>query len=214
MNLRKRRIFLKTLAVLPLAATASGCKKQDTPDVPATDVNLKPNPEAMQLSRNMSREQVFAMLDQRAKMVMERSYHCAQSTFFTLSEQFGLGGDDVLKALTPLPGLAERGETCGAMTGALMALGMIYGREHLEDWNGYRASLQPANLFCTRFEEQLGCTNCWQIQERAFGRSFNLMDQDQLEAFQKSGATGKCTRVVQKACRIGAEIVLENPEQA
>lgn len=209
----KRRNFLKALAALPVIIGVSSCNKKENPIMSSGEASLKPDPQAMELSRKMGKEQVYSMLEQRAKMVMERSYHCAQSTFFTLSEQFGLGGDDVLKALTPLPGMAERGETCGAMTGALMAMGMIYGREKLEDWNAYRASLQPTNLFCQRFEKELGSTTCCQIQERAFGRSFNLMDMEQLKEFQKAGATEKCTRVVQKATRIAAEIILDDQER-
>ena len=171
---------------------------------------LVENQEALDLSRSMKKEEVYAMLDQRVILIMSKSHNCAQSTFYSLSEQFGLGGDDVLKALTPLPGLAERGQTCGAITGALMAMGLIYGRDNIEDWQKYRSSLIPTNKFCHRFEEEMGTTQCCQIQEKAFGRSFNLMDPEDLKAFQKAGATAKCTKVVQKACRLAAEIILES----
>lgn len=159
----------------------------------------------------MSTEQLHAMLDQRASQVMQQSHNCAQSTFYVLSEQFGLGGDEVLKALTPLPGMAERGETCGAITGALMAMGMIYGRDRLDDWEKYRKALVPTNKFCGQFQEALGSTLCCQIQEQAFGQSFNLMDPEQLRAFQRAGATDRCTKVVQKACRLAADIIVETP---
>ena len=44
-----------------------------------------------------------------------------------------------------MPGIAERGETCGAVTGPLLAMGLIYGRDlqHLEDWEAYQHSLIP-----------------------------------------------------------------------
>jgi C_GCAxxG_C_C family probable redox protein len=167
----------------------------------------------MELSKSMSKEQVFSMLDQRVILAMEKSHNCAQSTFFALSEQFGLGGDDVLKALTPLPGIAERGETCGAITGALMAMGLIYGRDRLDDWEKYRSSLIPTNEFCRQFEKEMGSTLCHQIQDRSFGKSFNLMDPKDLKEFQRAGATSKCSRVVQKASKIAAEIILEDAQK-
>jgi C_GCAxxG_C_C family probable redox protein len=56
--------------------------------------------------------------------------NCDQTTFLTLRDEFDLEGDEVLKALTPFPGIALRGETCGAVTGGLMILGLVYGRDH------------------------------------------------------------------------------------
>lgn len=209
MALRKRRIFLKYIAAIPLVGIAIKCKEKKSP-VQATGFQyLTKNPESMELSGKMTKEQVFSMLDQRVNMTMEKSHNCAQSTFFALSEQFGLGGNDILKALTPLPGIAERGETCGAITGALMAMGLIYGRDRLDDWEKYRSSLIPTNKFCDRFEKELGSTLCCKIQERAFGKSFNLMDPEDLKEFQRAGATTKCSAVVRKATHIAAEIILD-----
>jgi len=56
--------------------------------------------------------------------------------------------DSTLKALTPFPGIALRGETCGAVIGPLMAIGLVYGRDDLGDWKGYLASLPPSRRFC------------------------------------------------------------------
>lgn len=94
-------------------------------------------------NREMPRDLVFKMLDQKVNHYMQISYNCAQSSYLALEEQFGLKGDEVLKALTPLPGIAERGETCGAVLGPLMIFGLIYGRDknRLDDWNIYRDSL-------------------------------------------------------------------------
>jgi len=214
MNNLRRRNFLKYAAALSFIGALFSCDERPKSTQSRQIKTLKKDPESMKLSRSMKKEQVYTMLDQRAQSVMEKSHNCAQSTFFALSEQFGLGGDDVLKALTPLPGMAERGETCGAMTGALMAMGLIYGRDHLDDWDKYRSSLIPTNKFCQQFEKEMGTTLCCQIQERAFGQSFNLMDPEQLKEFQRAGATAKCSQVVQKACRLAAEIILENPVKA
>jgi C_GCAxxG_C_C family probable redox protein len=207
----KRRNFLKYTISIPALYTFLSCgrtgKKATQNPALATGPLIKDS-KAMALSRSMTKEQVFTMLDGRVQIAMEQLHNCAQSTFYSLSEQFGLGGNDVLKALTPLPGVAERGETCGAVTGALMAMGLVYGRDQMNDWEKYRASLVPTSQFCEQFESELGSTLCCKIQERAFGQSYNLMDPKELRAFQTAGATGKCTKVVQKACRLAAEIIL------
>lgn len=209
----KRRYFLTALTTIPFLGFLTGCTGKKNGEVAIQpEPVLKKDTEAIVLSRTMSREQVHSMVKQRSAVVMEKSHNCAQSTFYALSEQFGLGGDDVLKALTPLPGMAERGETCGALTGALMAMGLIYGRDRLDDWEKYRASLVPTHKFCERFQQTMGSTLCCQIQENAFGKSYNLMDPEDLKAFQRAGATSKCTRVVQQACVIAVDIILDIPE--
>ena len=57
------------------------------------------------------------------------SGNCAQTAFAVLQERFDLDGGQVLRALTAFPGIALRGETCGAVTGSLMALGLVCGRD-------------------------------------------------------------------------------------
>ena len=85
-----------------------------------------------------------ATLD-RAKALLLESGNCAQTSFAILNEVFDLGGEQILKALTPFLGIALRGETCGAVIGSLMALGLVYRRDDLTDWKGYIGSL----FFCS-----------------------------------------------------------------
>ena len=147
---------------------------------------------------------------------MQSSNICAQSSYLALSEQFEIESEEVLKALTPLPGMAERGETCGAMIGPLMVFGQIHGRgkTNLHDWNRYRNSLIPSGEFCRQFEEAFGSTRCHGIQETAFGRSYQLSDPEELRKFQAADATGKCSAVVRKAVRMAAAIILKEQEAA
>jgi len=46
--------------------------------------------------------------------------------FVILQEDFDLDGDQILRALTTFPGIALRGETCGAGMGCPMALGLKF----------------------------------------------------------------------------------------
>ena len=160
----------------------------------------------------MPRDLVMKMLDQKVDQYMQRSHHCAQSSFMALKEQFGLEGDQVIKALTPMPGIAERGETCGAVTGPLMAMGLIYGRDihHLDNWDTYQASLVPTGRFCEQFEKEFGTTLCSEVQEVKFGRCFRLTDPGELQDFQNAGATEHCSEVVKSAVHMAAEIILED----
>lgn len=135
--------------------------------------------------------------------------NCAQTSFITLQETFDLEDGGILKALTPLPGIALRGETCGAVIGSLMALGLIYGRdrEQLDDWSSYIRSLPSARRFCRNFEAVYGSTMCGDIVEKQFGRRFNLADPAESMEWLSEGAVQKCGEVITSAVGIAAEII-------
>ena len=212
----KRRDFLhrSSLAALAVSILGACTGRRSDPD----SARLLPNREEDSFSeelakmRQMPRDLVMKLLDQQVDQYMQLSHHCAQNSFMALKEQFGLDGEQVVKALTPMPGIAERGETCGAVTGPLMAMGLIYGRDihQLDNWESYQASLEPTSRFCAAFEQEFGTTLCHKVQEGKFGRCFRLTNPEELQEFQNAGATEKCSEVVRKAVHLAAEIILDD----
>ena len=158
---------------------------------------------------SMEKEQVMALLDMTVEKYMEISGNCAQSAFIALNEVFELGGDEIVKALTPMPGLGEMGLTCGAVTGPLMAIGLVYGRESLADWEGYRRSIKPAGRFVEAFREEYGTTHCAEIHEHEFGKCFNLADEEGLKQYRLANGPHVCSGIVKSAVRMAADIILE-----
>ncbi len=213
-----RRKFVSNLAIAVMgsltlgACTGKGGDKKSGPTGSSVGNDLK---NTISENKKMPRDLVMKMLDQKVNNYMQISYNCAQSSFFALDEQFGLNGESVLKALTPLTGIAERGETCGAIVGSLMAFGLIYGRDKnkLNNWDIYRESLIPSGKFCNLFEKEFGSTMCRDIQNVKYGRSFNLMDPSELKEFQKADATNKCSAVVRRAVHIAANIILDEYQE-
>jgi len=191
-----RRDFVRFAAASAALMAGSACTDPDTQE------DVDPN-------AGLSEEEVLRRLDEKVDRIMATAQHCAQTTFIALQEQFDLEDGAIVKALTPLPGIAERGETCGAVIGGLMALGLVYGRDRLNDWEGYRASLEPARRFCSRFEESLGSMNCSDIVEQRFGQRLDLADPEDHATFQASGPTEKCREVVREAVHIAARIIME-----
>jgi C_GCAxxG_C_C family probable redox protein len=145
------------------------------------------------------------VLAQKAKDALTRCANCAQASFAVLQDEFNLEGKDILKALTPFPGIALRGETCGAVIGSLMAIGLVYGREDLDDWKGYIASLPSARKFCKTFEEKHGSTSCETIIQGKLGRKFNLADHTEALEYASSGGPQACGEVVASAVLIAAD---------
>ena len=134
---------------------------------------------------------------------------CAQGTLRALQEQVDLGNPEVLRAATAMPGVALRGETCGAVSGPVMALGLAFGRVEAEDYEAFLHTLRAAHRFCRQFEEEYGSCMCRDIHERLFGRYYDMKDPKEMEEFVKIGGAEKCRIPVEKAVRIAGRMILD-----
>ena len=210
-----RRFFMRTAAASAGTLLLSSCGKNQDNQLTATipDSGVANPPATPSLAESLPRALFLDLLDGIADTKMRQCHHCAQASFLSLQEGFELEGGPIVKALTPLPGIAERGETCGAVIGSLMALGLVFGRDRIDDWAGWRSSLIPARAFCSRFEEELGSTRCGDLLEKYFGKRYNLADPVELAEFQAADPNKICGHVVRTAVRVAAEIILEPPSE-
>jgi C_GCAxxG_C_C family probable redox protein len=131
------------------------------------------------------------ILDRIAKAAYDndRAYEgCVRCVLAALQEHLHLIDDDkayraALKASTALAaGVARRGETCGALIGAIMAVGLATGAEHLDDAEGYVRAMKVAAEVFDRFKENYGTVKCFEIQERLFGRHYDFFNPEDVEA--------------------------------
>jgi C_GCAxxG_C_C family probable redox protein len=152
----------------------------------------------------------------------EKRYHgCSQCAVAAVYEIFpDLKNDDVFKAASGHGGgvgLSNLGN-CGALTGGVMVLSQVYGRElkNIEDPERVReAAFRLAHILVKKFLEEYGTITCGEIQTKLMGRAFNLWDQQEKELFERSGGhTTACTSVVGNAARWTAEIILNQREGA
>ena len=152
----------------------------------------------------------------------DRHSGCSQGVLLSLQEEFGIGNDEVFKSATVLSGgVARHGETCGALIGALMALGLVVGREKMEDTDAYRKSMEPSADLIAKFKEELkkqfgfegelDGTLCRQIHEKIYGRPFDMTDPDDYQKFLDAGghSDSGCLKVCGVAAQVGAEKILE-----
>lgn len=123
---------------------------------------------------------------------------------------------DVFKAGNSLAGgVARQGETCGAVTGAIMAIGSVAGREIFEDVESYTKAMDLAMLFHKRFKEAIGQTLCRDIHQLRYGKVFRLFIPEEREEFKHINAQNRqgCPDVSGTAARIVAEIILDTLEK-
>lgn len=133
-----------------------------------------------------------------------------------MQERLDLKDTGVFKAASALAGgVARRGETCGALTGAIMGICQVVGRESLEDKEQYLEAMVPAGKMYLKFKEEVGHTICAEIHKILYGRSYSLYDDEERVAFHEAGAHEPegCPGVCSKAAKIAARIILDLKER-
>ncbi len=163
----------------------------------------------------MSRDELLNKIQQSAYFY-EKTYHgCSRCVLKAIQDHLDLGNGATLRASTPLAaGVTMRGETCGALLGGLLAVGIATAQEDLEDADALTRSLASGFRFVKKVEKELGSTNCTRIQEDRFGRFYNIADPQEYESFKEAGGYEVCSEVAGKIARIAAEHILDYREKA
>ncbi len=90
-----------------------------------------------------------------------KGFNCAQAILATYAEPLGLAREQALKLAEGFGGgLAGLGETCGAVTGALMVLGLKQGRTRPDNPESKQATHRLVREFIRRFEARRGSVKC------------------------------------------------------
>jgi C_GCAxxG_C_C family probable redox protein len=91
----------------------------------------------------------------------EAGFACSQSVFSTYSHLFGLSPEVAVRVSEPFGGgIASLGLTCGAVTGALMVIGLKHGRAGADDVEAKEETRELARRFVREFEARNGTIVC------------------------------------------------------
>jgi C_GCAxxG_C_C family probable redox protein len=142
-----------------------------------------------------NREQILDRVQRQAEEYNLILKNCAQATALALMEEFGLGSMEIIKALTPFPGVGGRGEICGGITGALIAFGLFFGSDDRFDYEAVNRTIATSQKFIASFEGEVGHIHCAEIIERVIiGRKLNpgeseaaMIDFANAKGFEKCG---------------------------
>jgi C_GCAxxG_C_C family probable redox protein len=161
-----------------------------------------------------NREQILDRVQRRAEEYNLLACNCARGTALALMEEFGLGNMEIVKALSPFPGFGATGWMCGGVTGGLIALGLYFGSDDVQDYDATNATIAAAREFMPRFEEEVGAVVCPKIQEDVvFGRYMDpAASEENMAAFAEAKGFEKCGLLPGIGARLAAEIIIESME--
>lgn len=129
-------------------------------------------------------------------------FHCSQSVLEAFAEEYGLNPILARKIGNPLAGGSGVGGECGAVTGALIVLGMEYGMADADDSEAFQNTFEKVGTFLEKFKERHGNINCQQLI------GLNIFSEEGLMEFMdKDIKLTQCIKYVKDAVRIVEEII-------
>ena len=164
---------------------------------------------------NLKEDSFKSLIDKAAELAYEyeqKYFGCAQTTVAGIVEAFGIGGPNILRASTCLAaGIARRGKVCGALTGGLMMIGFLAGRDDLEMFSQYQRGMDYGDTLYKKFTEEFGTDSCSEIQKMKFGKTFDLQRAEEREELHKIMVEKQdgCQSVTGTGARLAAEVIVE-----
>jgi len=88
----------------------------------------------------------------KAVNYFKQGFNCCQSILLTFGNSYGITSDTAIKIGSPFGGgMARTGETCGAVTGALMIIGVKYGKSEHPDEKADKITYEKSRQFLDEF---------------------------------------------------------------
>jgi C_GCAxxG_C_C family probable redox protein len=133
------------------------------------------------------------------------NHNCAQSVFQTIVEERKVFIEEVPYISAAFGGgIAGQGKTCGAVTGALMALGLLLKEKEKDITKHKELTNKKAKEFLEQFKEKFETTNCSDII------GFDPNDEASKKKAKEAGRFEElCPKLIQNGVRIVLELVEE-----
>ena len=131
--------------------------------------------------------------------------HCSQAVLAAFSEECGISEETAFKLGSCFGSGMRKGEVCGACTGALMVLGLLYGQSCIGDQDGRQRSNVLNDLMMNRFKERNGSYICNDLL------GYDISTTEGAQRAREEGLfTDFCPKMVESAVDILEEIIQEN----
>ena len=140
----------------------------------------------------------------KAKEYFSNNFNCSQAVFTTFATEMGLDEELALKIATQFGGGARKGEMCGAVSGALMVLGLKYGHCHLENEEEKGRAYQISEDFMNRFIQKNGTVVCRELLGYDLSEPEDMKKIKELNLFKVT-----CPEMVRCATEIVDEMIKE-----
>jgi C_GCAxxG_C_C family probable redox protein len=128
---------------------------------------------------------------------------CSQAVFSAYASEYGLDRDAAMKVSAGFGGgMGRMAQTCGAVTGAYMVIGLKYGAVSGQDQESKQMTYRLVREFAERFKAKNGSLVCKDLL------GCDISTSDGCEEMKRKGLHGTvCVKAVRDACEILDEML-------
>ena len=137
-----------------------------------------------------------------AAAMFKEGFSCSQAVLATYCEQFGLDKKQAYQISCGFGGGMRLDQTCGAVTGAFMVIGLKYGRTRADDAEAKMNTAKKEVEFAKKFKQRHGTIGCTEL----LGCNISTMEGFE-EAKRKDLFKQACPKYVISATEILDEIL-------
>lgn len=145
-------------------------------------------------------------ISEKAVSLFEEGFCCSQAVFAGFAGELGLDPLSALKIADAFgAGMGGRAETCGVVTGAMMVIGLKYGRTNPEDVKARAKTRRLVRDFVKEFSAQHGCLTCKELLQ------YNISTEEGMEQATRAGVFDTiCPELIREAVA-SLEKMLQSP---
>ena len=132
-----------------------------------------------------------------------KGFNCAQAVLTSCSADYGIS-DDIAKKISCGfgGGMGYSNEACGAVSGAVMLIGLKYGKYIESDKESKEKTYKLVKKFTDNFRKEFGAVSCHDLLK------FDLSKDDELKKARESGIfKDLCPKLVRRSVELVEEIL-------
>jgi len=138
-------------------------------------------------------------VEERAKQLFRSNLYCAESVLKAVAEEAGLDSPLIPRIASGFcGGVARTGAMCGAVTGGVMALSLMFGRDNPE--GSIAEVYRKVQQFQAEFKKQCGSVNCFELT------GCDLGTEEGQRTFAERGLHKKCLQFTGLAAGLAAQL--------
>lgn len=135
----------------------------------------------------------------------KEGFNCAQSVLYCYAEKLNISKDIALRISSGFgAGMGRKQEVCGAISGAILVLNLLYGRGEKDEKQKQDINYSKVRELITRFENIHGTINCKKLLDGC-----DLLTAVGQEKFKLENLIENCYKYVEDTVKILYEIIEE-----
>ncbi|OFW59157.1 MAG: hypothetical protein A2W01_06855 [Candidatus Solincola sediminis] len=134
----------------------------------------------------------------RSAYLFSSGYCCAEAVLMAIADAQGIQSPLIPRIATGFcAGIARRGDVCGALSGAIMGINLVYGRNSPDDSRD--KDYTAVSELMKQFEQEFSSTACGDLT------GCDLTTPEGRESFEENNIKEQCNLYCREATRIAME---------